>query len=63
MKHNLSIRVSKHPVNDGVVACRHLSVRERLIRFLLGKPVKMTVVVPGDSVEEVSISEVGGVGS
>lgn len=60
MRHALNIRVSKQRANGGVLACRQLTVRERLLRFLLGNPVKLTVLVPGDSVDEVAIEEVGG---
>lgn len=60
MKHNLKIRVSKQPEYGGIVSCRHVSVRERLLRFLLGKPARLTIVVPGDSVQSLSISEVAG---
>ena len=58
MKHVLHIRVSKGKENDGIVACRRISIRERLLKFLLGTPVRLTVLVPGESVDEVSISEV-----
>lgn len=60
MKHTLQISVSKEPKNTGIAAVRHVSVRER---FLLGNKTKLTVIVPGDSVEEVAITEVpeGGV--
>ena len=58
MRHILQIRVSKEKENAGIVACRSVSVRERLLRLLLGKPVKLTVLVPGDSVDEVAITEV-----
>ena len=58
MKHRLKISVSKKPVNKGVVAWRKVSVRERFLRFLLGDKTKRTVIVPGDSVEELSIQEV-----
>ncbi len=58
MKHRLKISVSKKPVNKGVVAWRKVSVRERFLRFLLGDKTKLTVIVPGDSVEELSIQEV-----
>ena len=58
MKHKLKISVSKKPVNKGVVAWRKVSVRERFLRFLLGDKTKLTVFVPGDSVEELSIQEV-----
>ena len=61
MKHALNITVSKERQNSGIMACRQLTVRERLLRFLLGAPVKLTVSVPGDSVDEVSIYEKKGV--
>ena len=58
MKHTLKISVSKKPVNGGIVACRNVSVRERLLRFLLGDKQWLTIIVPGDSVRELAISEV-----
>ena len=65
MRHNISISVSKTPQIGGVIACRTVTMRERILRFLFGAPCKMTILVPGDSVEEVSIHEVqmGGVTS
>lgn len=60
MKHNLKISVSKKPRYDGIVSCRNVSVRERILRFLLGSPTKLTILVPGDSVETLSINEVAG---
>ena len=59
MKHTLNITVSKERQNSGIMACRQLTLRERLLRFLLGAPVKLTVIVPGDSVDEVAIFENG----
>ena len=59
MKHTLNITVSKERETGGIMACRQLTVRERLLRLLLGAPVKLTVIVPGDSVDEVSIFEKG----
>ena len=58
MRHTLNIRVSKKPVNGGIVACRNVSVREKLLRFLFGDKTKLTVIVPGETVEEVAISEI-----
>ncbi len=58
MRHTLKIKVSKKRANGGVLACRQATVREKLLRFLLGSPVKLTVLVPGDSVDEVAIREV-----
>lgn len=58
MKHNLSIRVSKKPRMGGIVACQSMTIREKLLRLLLGSPHKVTIFVPGDSVDTVSITEV-----
>lgn len=58
MRHDLEIRVSRKPVNGGVLSCRHVTVRERLLRFLLGDKQKLTVLVPGDSVDSVCITEI-----
>ena len=59
MKHNIAISVSKNPKPGGVIACRTLTVRERILRLLFGLPCKITILVPGDTVEEVAIREVG----
>lgn len=58
VEHTLRIKVSKEKSNGGVLACRRVTVREKLLRFLLGSPVKLTALVPGDSVVEVAIKEV-----
>lgn len=58
MRHTLNIKVSKKRANGGVLACRQVTVREKLLHFLLGSPVRLTVLVPGDTVDEVAIKEV-----
>ena len=58
MRHALNIKVTKDRVNGGLVACRQVTLREKLLRRLLGSPVRLTVIVPGDSVDEVAIKEV-----
>nr|WP_300809584.1 hypothetical protein [uncultured Acetatifactor sp.] len=58
MRHTLQISVSKKPVNGGAVSVRRVSIRERLMRFLFGDTVRLTVIVPGNSVEELSIKEI-----
>ncbi|MDY5463725.1 hypothetical protein [Hornefia butyriciproducens] len=55
MKHELEINVSRKPTNGGIVSCCHLSIRERFLRLLLGKKTDLTVIVPGDSVEELAM--------
>lgn len=57
MKHQLSITVSKQPTN-GVVSFKKLTMRERLLRHLLGKPIHVMVITPGDSVQQIQIKEV-----
>ena len=56
--HNLKISVSKKPLNGGLVAYRRVTIREKLLRFLFGNPVRLTVIVPGNSVESVSIERI-----
>lgn len=56
MKH-LKISVSKSPQTRGAAACRNVNVRERFLRFLFGKKQKLTILIPGDSIDEVSICE------
>ena len=58
MDHTLKISVSKKLATGGIVSCRHISVRERFLRFLLGDKQRLTVIVLGDSVRELAISEV-----
>lgn len=58
MDHKLKIRVSRDPANGGVASVRSVSVRERMLRFLFGREQKLTIIVPGDSVKELAISEV-----
>ena len=58
MKHNLNISVSKKPSEDGIVQCRNVSLREKLLTRLLGRREKVMILVPGNSVESVCITEV-----
>lgn len=57
MKHNLKISVSKMPQTGGIVTCRNVTVRERILRFLLGDKQRVTILIPGDSVQELAICE------
>ena len=56
MKHDLKISVSKKPV-EGVVRCQRVTLRERLLRHLFGEKRRVMVIVPGDTVECISITE------
>ena len=58
MKHNLNISVSKKPPEGGIVQCRSVSLREKLLTRLFGRKEKVMILVPGNSVEMVFITEV-----
>ena len=60
MKHDLKISVSKKPTEDGVVRYKRVALRERLLRYLFGEKRRVMVIVPGDTVESVSITELPG---
>ena len=59
MKHTLKISVSNGPISGGIVGYRHINLREKLLRFLLGEQHRLTVIIPGDSVKALSIIEEG----
>lgn len=60
MKHTLKISVSKEPSDGGIVGLRQVTIRDRLLRRLLGGTHNVTVIVPGGSVKKLSIVEEGG---
>ena len=57
MKHRLTVKVSRDPPTMTLVHCRQVMVRERLLRWLFGEKRRVTVIVPGDSVDTVTIEE------
>lgn len=57
LKRRVKISVSGAPETTGAVACRTLSIREGILRRLLGEKRKVTVLIPGDGVEEIAICE------
>lgn len=58
MKHSIKIRVSKDLQDNGIVACRSITLREKFLTKLLGSKQKVLVLVPGDSVESIAITEI-----
>ena len=55
MKHALKISVSRDRDPKGVVSCRSVSMREKLLTKLFGQKRQMMLLVPGDSVATVRI--------
>ena len=58
MKHDLKISIRREPPGGGIVRSRTVTLRERLLDRLLGNNHRVTLIVPGDNVERVSITEV-----
>ena len=59
MKHALQISIGKRMQSRGLVSYRRIPIRERLLRLLLGSKTHLTVIIPGDTVEELAIREIG----
>ena len=57
MHHSLRLSLGRQP-KDGVVALRQITARERVMRFLFGKPKRVLVLVPGDTVQELAITDI-----
>ena len=58
MKHNLKVSIAQGPDSGGIVRCRTVSLRERVLRRLFGDMRRVTIIVLGDSVEALSVQEV-----
>lgn len=57
MKQHLTVSFSRKPKPGGIVNVRNVTVRERILRLLLGDAQKLTIIVPGNTVETVAIRE------
>lgn len=57
MKRRLKISVSKEPVADGIVSCKTITLRERLLTRLFGQKQRVTVLIPGNDIASLCISE------
>lgn len=56
--HRLKLHIAQDiPEDPGIVATKAIPIRERLLRLLLGKRRQVTLVVPGDSVRQIDITE------
>lgn len=54
MRHQLTLDLN--PMREEVARVKRITIRERLARLILGRPETFTLVVPGDSVEHVTIT-------
>lgn len=51
----LHVRLSNKASPKDAVSFKKVSVREKLLTFLLGKKQKLTILVPGDEIEKLMI--------
>ena len=57
-RHSLKLHIARRiPDDPGIVTTKNVRLRERLIRLLLGTPRKVIILVPGDSVKRIDITE------
>lgn len=54
-KHRLKVSFTKEPARDALVSTKRISIRERILRFLLGNKQELTVLVPGNQVHALEI--------
>lgn len=58
MQHNLKISIARESDSGGIVRCKTVSMRERVLRRLFGDTRRITVIVPGGSVKALLVQEV-----
>ena len=61
--HNNPALGKEKATTGGIVRCKTVSMRERLLRKLLGETGRVMVIVPGGSVQTLCVQEVPEVGS
>lgn len=63
MKHKLKISVANESPKGGIVTCKKKKVKRGLFKRFFGiDPDKVTIIIPGDSVQDVTIQEVAETG-
>ena len=57
VQHQLTISVANKPHAKDVVSFKQLTIRERILRYLLGSKSQVMVIAPRQSVKQISIKE------
>lgn len=60
MKHSLNISLSKSQKGNSVLRCKNVFIREKLLTLILGRLQGITIIVPGNTVDKIAISENNG---
>lgn len=58
MAEKLKITVSKTDMDADIATCKRVSVREKLLRRLLGYKRNITVLIPGERISQLSIDRI-----
>ncbi len=63
MTHRVKISVANESPKGGIVACKKRTMKRSLFKRLFGiNPDKVTIIIPGDSVQDVTIQQVAETG-
>lgn len=55
MKQKLVVSVSKKPKEEGLASCKPIGLREKIIRFFLGKKEDIMIFIPSNRIDEVVV--------
>lgn len=58
MQHRLKISIGKDDGGLGIVRCKKVTLKDRMLRRLFGESNRVMVIVPGNSVKTLAIQEV-----
>jgi hypothetical protein len=58
MQHRLKISIGKDDGGSGIVRCKNVTLKDRMLRRLFGESNRVMVIVPGKSVKTLAIQEV-----
>lgn len=57
MTHSIKVAIGKSPPTDGIVSCRRVRLREKLLERILGPMRDVVVLVSGKTVDSITVSE------
>lgn len=58
MKNKLHISISNKPKINSMFSCKSITMRELFLQKLFGHKQKVTILIPGDSIEELSVTKI-----
>jgi len=58
MRHTVRIGISPKTPQVEIVRCRRINLREKFLRILFGNKRQLMIILPGESVQTLTISEI-----